>query len=63
MQYNPSNNKKATHKNSCLMQKSLYLGVDTPSKENSIQNGGFMHHKNIKLTIRKQLKNKFPNWR
>ncbi|MCP3929882.1 MAG: hypothetical protein GY705_12375, partial [Bacteroidetes bacterium] len=45
------------------MQKSLYPGVDTPSQENSIQNGGFMHHKNIKLIVRKQLKKKFPNWK
>jgi hypothetical protein len=31
-------------------------------QENSIQNGGFMHHKNIKLIVRKQLKNQYPNW-
>ena len=23
----------------------------------------FMHHKNIKLTVRKQLKKEFPNWK
>ncbi len=36
--------------------------METPCKENSIQNGGFMHHKNIKLIIRKQLKKQYPNW-
>jgi hypothetical protein len=35
---------------------------ETPTKENSIQNGGFMHHKNIKNIIRKQLKKQYPNW-
>jgi hypothetical protein len=34
----------------------------TPTKENSIQKRGFMHHKNIKLTVRKQLKKQYPNW-
>ena len=34
----------------------------TPSKENSIQKRGFMHHKNIKLIVRKQLKKQYPNW-
>lgn len=32
------------------------------SRENSIQNGGFMHCKNIKLIVRKQLKKQYPNW-
>ena len=32
------------------------------SRENSIQNGGFMHHKDIKLIVRKQLKKQYPNW-
>ena len=32
------------------------------SQENSIQDGGFMHHKNIKLIVRKQLKKQFRNW-
>lgn len=32
------------------------------SQENSIQNGGFMHSKNIKLIVRKQLKKHYPNW-
>jgi hypothetical protein len=36
--------------------------METPTKENSIQNGGFMHHKNIKLIIRKQLKKQYPDW-
>jgi len=36
--------------------------METPTKENSIQNGGFMHHKNIKSIIRKQLKKQYPNW-
>ena len=32
------------------------------SQENSIQNGGFMQHKNIKLIVRKQLKKHYPKW-
>lgn len=32
------------------------------SRENLIQNGGFMHCKNIKLIVRKQLKKQYPNW-
>jgi len=32
------------------------------SRENSIQNGGFMHHKNIKLIVGKQLKKQYPHW-
>jgi hypothetical protein len=36
--------------------------MKSPCKENSIQNGGFMHHKNIKLIIRKQLKKQYPDW-
>lgn len=34
----------------------------TPTKENSIQKRGSMHHKNIKLIVRKQLKKQYPNW-
>jgi hypothetical protein len=34
----------------------------TPTKENSIQKRGSMHHKNIKLIVRKQLKKHYPNW-
>ena len=34
----------------------------TPTKENSIQKEAFMHHKNIKLIVRKQLKKQYPNW-
>ncbi len=36
--------------------------MKTPTKENSIQNGGFIHHKDIKRIIRKQLKKQYPNW-
>jgi len=36
--------------------------MSLPTKENSIQNRGFMHHKNIKLIVRKQLKKQYPNW-
>lgn len=35
----------------------------TPTKENSIQKRGSMHHKNIKLIVRKQLKKQYPNWK
>lgn len=31
-------------------------------KENPNQNRGFMHHKDIKLTVRKQLKKQYPGW-
>ena len=34
----------------------------TPTKENSIQKRGSMHHKNIKLIVRRQLKKQYPNW-
>ena len=34
-----------------------------PYKKNPSQNGGFSHHKDIKLIIRKQLKKQFPNWK
>ncbi len=37
--------------------------METPTKENSTQNGGFMHHKNIKLIVRKQLKKQYPSWK
>lgn len=43
------------------MQKASIMD-ECSSQENSIQNGGFMHHKNIKLIIRKQLKKQYPNW-
>lgn len=33
-----------------------------PTKENSIKTKAFMHHKNIKLLVRKQLKKQYPNW-
>ncbi len=32
------------------------------SPKKFIQNGGFMHRKNIKLIVRKQLKKRYPNW-
>ena len=35
-----------------------------PSDKKKHQNGGFgMHHKNIKLAVRKQLKKQFPRWK
>ena len=37
------------------MQKASIMD-ECSSQENSIQNGGFMHRKNIKLIVRKQLK-------
>jgi hypothetical protein len=33
-----------------------------PTKEKSIKTEAFMHHKNIKLLVRKQLKKQYPNW-
>ncbi len=33
-----------------------------PTKENPVKTEAFMHHKNIKLSIRKQLKNQYPHW-
>lgn len=32
------------------------------NQENSFQNRGFMHHKNIKTIVQKQLKKQYPNW-
>jgi hypothetical protein len=33
-----------------------------PTKEISIKTEAFMHHKNIKLSVRKQLKKQYPRW-
>ena len=44
------------------MQKASIMD-EYSSQENSIQNGGFMHNKNINLIVRKQLKKEYPNWK
>jgi hypothetical protein len=36
--------------------------TEKSEQENSIKTEAFMHHKNIKLLIKKQLKKQYPNW-
>ncbi|MFT5702561.1 MAG: hypothetical protein ACI8ZB_005484, partial [Desulforhopalus sp.] len=44
------------------MHKSLYNGWTLLPKRIQPKTEASMHHKNIKVSIRKQLKKQYPNW-